>query len=58
MLALIAYYILIDTQEAVLAFTHPEGMEIGDRLSHWKCGEAPLPMHLLHKAKTCLKFGL
>src|SRR2546423_1000665 len=33
-------------------------MEIVDRLHHRKGREAPLPMHLLHKVETGLKFGL
>jgi hypothetical protein len=56
--ALIPYAVLIYTQEAVFAFTDPEGVKIVDRLSHGKCGAALLPMHFLNEAKTCLKFEL
>jgi hypothetical protein len=54
-----AYNVLLRyTQEAVFAFTDPEGMEKVDHLSHRKCREVPLPMHFLNEAKTCLKFWL
>jgi hypothetical protein len=56
--ALIPYTAPGYTQEAVFALTDPEGMEIVHHFSHRKCSEAPLPMHFLDEAKTCLKCGL
>src|SRR5579884_936634 len=58
LLALIPHNILIHTQQAILAFTDPECMEIVNCLCHGKGREAPLPMDLLHEAKTGLECRL
>ena len=58
MMTLIANDVPVHAQEAVLAFTDPEGMEIANRLCHGKGREAPLSMDLLHEAKTGLACGL
>ena len=48
----------VDTEQAIFAFTHPQGMKIAHRIDQWKFVETLLPMHKLHKMKTRFKFRL